>query len=73
MILDEVVFCLSKKLADLQDIKNIIDKKDSAVEIVLTGHGASTELIAIADLVTEMKKIKHYFDNGVAARKGIEF
>ena len=73
LILDEIVFCLSKKLADLQDIKNIIDKKDPAVEIVLTGHGASTELIAMADLVTEMKKIKHYFDNGVAARKGIEF
>lgn len=73
LILDEIVFCLSKKLADLQDIKNIIDRKDPAVEIILTGRDASRDLIEMADLVTEMKKIKHYFDDAVAARKGIEF
>ncbi len=73
LILDEIVFCLSKKLADLQDIKNIIDRKDPAVEIILTGRGASEDLIEMADLVTEMKKVKHYFDKAVDARKGIEF
>ena len=73
IILDEIVFCLSKNLARLEDIKNIIDKKDSAVEIVLTGRGATKELIEIADLVTEMKKIKHPFDKGIPARSGIEF
>jgi len=73
LILDEIVFCLSKGLAKLEDIKNIIDRKDRAVEIVLTGRGATEELIAMADLVTEMKKIKHPFDKGVPARRGIEF
>jgi cob(I)alamin adenosyltransferase len=73
LILDEIVFCLSKGLAKLEDIKNIIDKKDPAVEIVLTGRGATQELIAMADLVTEMKKIKHPFDKGLSARRGIEF
>ena len=73
IILDEIVFCLSKNLAKLEDIKNIIDKKDSRVEIVLTGRGATKELIEIADLVTEMKKIKHPFDKGIPARSGIEF
>jgi len=73
LILDEVVFCLSRGLARLEDIKNIIDKKDPAVEIVLTGRGATPELIALADLVTEMKKIKHPFDKGLPARRGIEF
>ncbi|MHC4395365.1 MAG: cob(I)yrinic acid a,c-diamide adenosyltransferase [Planctomycetota bacterium] len=73
LILDEIVFCLSKGLAKLEEIKNIIDKRDPAVEIVLTGRGASEELTAMADLVTEMKNIKHPFDSGTGARRGIEF
>jgi cob(I)alamin adenosyltransferase len=73
IILDEIVLCLSKGLAKLEDIKNIIDKRDPAVEIVLTGRGATEELIAMADLVTEMKNIKHPFDKGLSARRGIEF
>jgi cob(I)alamin adenosyltransferase len=73
IILDEIVFCLSKGLAELKEIKNIIDRKDSGVEIVLTGRGATEALTAMADLVTEMKNIKHPFDNGTGARRGIEF
>jgi cob(I)alamin adenosyltransferase len=73
LILDEIVFCLSKGLAKLEDIKNVIDKRDPAVEIVLTGRGATNELISMADLVTEMKNIKHPFDKGLSARRGIEF
>ncbi len=73
LILDEIVFCLSKGLAKLEDIKNIIDKRDPAVEIVLTGRGAAKELMALADLVTEMKNIKHPFDKGLPPRRGIEF
>jgi len=73
LILDEIVFCLSKGLANLEDIKQLIDRRDRSVEVVLTGRGATKELIALADLVTEMKKVKHPFDNGFAARRGIEF
>ena len=73
LILDEIVFCLSKGLADIEDIKKLIDKRDSKVEIVLTGRGASEELMELADLVTEMKSIKHPFDKGQSARRGIEF
>ncbi len=73
LILDEIVFCLSKDLAKLEDIKNIIDKRDPLVEIVMTGRGATRELIELADLVTEMKNIKHPFDNGLPARRGIDF
>ena len=73
LILDEIVYCLSKGLAKLEDIKNLIEKRDSRVEIVLTGRGATNELIALADLVTEMRSIKHPFDKGIAARRGIEF
>jgi cob(I)alamin adenosyltransferase len=73
IILDEIVFCLSKGLVKLDDVKKIIEKRDERVEIILTGRGASKELIKMADLVTEMKKIKHPFDKGIVARKGIEF
>jgi len=73
LILDEIVFCLSKGLAELEDVKNIIDKRDPAVEIILTGRGATEELIAMADLVTEMKNVKHPFDKGIKARRGIDF
>jgi cob(I)alamin adenosyltransferase len=73
IILDEIIFCLSKGLAKLEDIKDIIDRRNPAVEIVLTGRGATKELIALADLVTEMKNIKHPFDKGTPARRGIEF
>jgi cob(I)alamin adenosyltransferase len=73
LILDEILFCLSKGLAKLEDIKKIIDRRDHRVEIVLTGRGATQELIAMADLVTEMKNVKHPFDKGIKARRGIEF
>jgi len=73
LILDEIIFCLSKGLAKLEDIKDIINRKDPAVEIVMTGRSATEELIALADLVTEMKNIKHPFDKGTPARRGIEF
>jgi len=73
IILDEIVFCLSKSLAEMEDIKRIIAKKDDCVEIVLTGRGASDELIELADLVTEMKTLKHPFEKGINARRGIEF
>ena len=73
LILDEIVYCLSKGLAKLEDVKNLIDRKDPAVEIVMTGRGATRELMKMADLVTEMKNIKHPFDKGLPARRGIEF
>jgi cob(I)alamin adenosyltransferase len=73
LILDEIVFCLSKGLATLENVKNLINRRDPAVEIVLTGRGATKELIELADLVTEMKNIKHPFDKGLPARRGIEF
>jgi cob(I)alamin adenosyltransferase len=73
LILDEIIYCLSKGLAELKDIKNIIDRKDPAVEIVLTGRGATDELIAMADLVTERKIVKHPFDKGLSSRRGIDY
>jgi cob(I)alamin adenosyltransferase len=73
LILDEIIFCLAKNLAKFDDVMRIINSRASGVEIVLTGRGASKELIDKADLVTEMKNIKHPFEKGIASRRGIDF
>ncbi|MDO8302569.1 MAG: cob(I)yrinic acid a,c-diamide adenosyltransferase [Sedimentisphaerales bacterium] len=73
IIMDEIVFCVSKGLAKFEDIIKIIETRDPTVELILTGRGASNELIERADLVTEMKAVKHPHGNGIGARKGIEF
>ena len=73
IVLDEIVFCLSSGLAKLEDMVKIIEIRDPTVELILTGRGATAELIARADLVTEMKAVKHPHGNGTGARKGIEF
>jgi len=73
IILDEIVFCCREKLVSLDLIKNIIKSKKSNVELIMTGRGANAELIKLADLVTEMKEIKHPFKKSIKARKGIEY
>jgi cob(I)alamin adenosyltransferase len=73
LILDEIVFCLSRGLAEFEDVRRLIDQKDARVELVLTGRGATPELIELADLVTEMRNIKHPFDKGMGAREGIDY
>lgn len=73
IILDEIVYCHSKKMADIKDIRALLDCRDSAVEIVMTGSGATDELIELADLVSEINPIKHPYQNGIIARKGIEY
>jgi cob(I)alamin adenosyltransferase len=73
LILDEVVFCLAKGLTRVEDIKRLIHRKDPHVEIVMTGRGATPELMALADLVTEMRNLRHPFDRGLPARRGIEY
>lgn len=73
IVLDEVIFCLNQNLAAVEDVKQLIGNRDPRVELVLTGRGASQELIDLADLVTEMVPIKHPYENGTPARKGIEY
>ena len=73
IILDEIVFCLSKGLVEISDLREIIKRRHKSVELVFTGRGATKELINLADLVTAMKNIKHPFDKGLTARKGIDY
>ncbi len=72
VILDELVVALHFELVSWERVKELIENKGEKVELVLTGRGATPELIEVADLVTEMREIKHYYTQGVMARKGIE-
>ncbi len=72
VILDEINVVLSYGLLSEDEVIEIIKAKPEAQEIVLTGRGASQRIMKLADLVTEMKQIKHYFSKGVKARVGIE-
>jgi len=73
VVLDEIIMSVYYRLITIEEILSMLKSRKSWVEVVLTGRKAPHELIEAADLVTEMKKVKHYFDIGVKARKGIEF
>jgi len=72
VILDEINVAVKFGLIKLENVLPILKNKPEHVELVLTGRYAAPEIIEIADLVTEMRLIKHYYDRGVQARKGIE-
>ena len=73
VILDELVTAVFFELVPLDAVLDLIAARPSAVELVITGRRAPEELIAAADLVTEMRPLKHYYDAGVQARRGIEY
>jgi cob(I)alamin adenosyltransferase len=72
VIVDEVNVALHYHLIDVEEVLAWIHEKPAGVELVLTGRNADERIIAEADLVTEMKEIKHYYAKGVKARIGIE-
>jgi len=72
VILDEINTALFFELVAASDVLAILDMKPDKTEIILTGRYAPPEIIARADLVTEMCEIKHYYNDGVNARAGIE-
>jgi len=72
VILDEANIAVHFNLFSIEDLLKVVQSKPKNVEIIITGRNAHPELIKTADLVTEMLEIKHYYHQGVAARKGIE-
>ena len=73
IILDEVCIALYYKLFSMEEFLDVLKLKPDETEIVMTGRYATQQLMDVADLVTEMKEVKHYYSCGVEARKGIEF
>lgn len=72
VILDEVNVAVRYKLISISDLLDIMEKKPEGVELVITGRYADEKVIEKADLVTEMREIKHYREKGIKARRGIE-
>ena len=72
VILDEINMAVSYGLVSVEELLELIRGKGRCVELVLTGRNAAPEVIDAADLVTEMREIKHYYRAGVGARIGIE-
>ena len=73
IILDEVNYAINLGLIDVQEIIKLIKEKPSNLDLVLTGRDVKEEIVELADLVTEMKEIKHPFKSGIKAKKGIDF
>lgn len=72
VVLDELNIAVYYNLFTLEEVTEMIKQKAPHVEVIITGRYAEEGLIEMADLVTEMKEVKHYFNEGVMARKGIE-
>ena len=73
VVLDEVNIAAACGLISAQDVLDLLAKRPSGLDVVLTGRYCPPEIAAEADLVSEVKELKHHFKNGVAAREGIEY
>lgn len=73
VVLDEVNVAAAWKLIDTDEVIKLIKEKPEKVELILTGRYAAPKLLEVADLVTNMVKVKHPYDKGIVSRKGIEF
>jgi cob(I)alamin adenosyltransferase len=72
IILDEAIVAIYFKLIETEELIEFIKQKPKNVELILTGRYCPEELIELADLVTEMKEVKHYYQKGITSRRGIE-
>lgn len=73
LILDEALGAISSGMLDKETVIEFIKNKPEKLELVLTGRGATPELIGLADYVSEIKAVKHPAEKGISGRKGIEF
>jgi cob(I)alamin adenosyltransferase len=73
VILDEINIAVDKGLLSVEEVLRILDKKPAKVHVILTGRNAHPALIERADVVTEMKEIKHPFQKGIKAQSGIDY
>ena len=73
VVLDEANIAIYYQLFSVEELIEVLKRKPEQTEIIITGRNAPVELIEFADLVTEMKEIKHYYTQGIQARVGVEF
>jgi cob(I)alamin adenosyltransferase len=73
LVLDEVTYPINWGWIDLEEVLEVIRSRPEKVNLILTGRDAPDQLVEIADTVTEMRKVKHAYDRGVMARRGIDY
>lgn len=73
VVADEIIGAVSSGVLEIDKAMKLITDKPQALDLILTGHNAPKKLIELADLVTEMKEVKHPFQKGILAKKGIDF
>lgn len=73
VVADEIIGAVSSGVLPIKEAVMLITDKPREIDLVLTGHHGSKKLMALADLVTEMKEVKHPFQRGIVAKKGIDF
>lgn len=73
LVLDEVFVALALGLLTEQDVHAVLDARPQSMHLVLTGRGAPQAVVDRADLVTEMREIKHHYNQGIEAQKGVEY
>ena len=73
IILDEANIAIDLGILDVNEVVDILKNKPDEMEIVLTGRNAHPKIVEIAHLVSNIEPVKHYWDTGIAARKGIEY
>lgn len=72
VILDEILGAVGTGMVDIKDVMRFIEEKPDNFELVLTGRNAPSELVELADYVSEIKAVKHPMEKGIPARRGIE-
>ncbi|MGE5410796.1 MAG: cob(I)yrinic acid a,c-diamide adenosyltransferase [Clostridiales bacterium] len=72
IVLDEICVTFYFQLLKVEDVLPLLEMKPDCVELILTGRYCPEELLERADLITEMKEVKHYYQKGITSRKGIE-
>ncbi len=73
IIMDEANIAIDMGILDVDEVVSVLKNKPEEMEIVLTGRNAHPKIIEIAHLVSKIEPVKHYWDTGIAARKGIEY
>ena len=73
LVLDDVISACNNRLVPEEKLCGFIKEKPPGLEVVLTGRNPSRKLLSLSDYITEMRKIKHPFDCGIPARRGVEF
>jgi cob(I)alamin adenosyltransferase len=73
LILDEINMAMDFGLVEIEEVENLIRNKPKKVDLILTGRNFPEELADLVDMISEVKEIKHHYNNGIMAKKGIEY